>query len=99
MKTAYDFQTELDLGTMGVRTVEVSFSYDSASHTLNLMSVHLLERGNIGAEITDYLNDAGEDQIYEEMSKHAAKAKREEQEYQLDMARDRAREAAWELEA
>lgn len=93
MKKAYDFITELDLGVMGTRSVDVSYSYDPSIHCLNLMSVHLLMGGKIDAEITDYLNGLGEDQLYEEMSRDCAQKRREEAEEAAEDEADRQRDA------
>lgn len=92
MKTSYTFQTEIDLGVLGSRFVEVDYSYDPAIHSLNLMTVYLIERGGLGAEITDYLNDDGENQLYEEMSRDCAKKRREEAEEAAEESAERARD-------
>ena len=98
MKTAYDFTTEIDLGVMGVRTVDVSYSYDPRIHCLNLMTVHLWENEKIVAEISDHLNADGENRLYEEMSRDCAQKRRYEKAeaaaYEADRARDEAREEA-----
>ena len=102
MKKSYSFQTEIDLGGMGVRTVEVDYSYDKSIHCLNLMTVYLLEGGRLGAEITDYLNADGENALYEAASRDCAQKVREEAEEsaedEAERQRERMREAAWEIE-
>lgn len=92
MKIAYTFQTVLDLGAMGRQRVEVDYSYDPNIHGLDLMTVYLLEGGRLGAEITDYLNDAGENQLYEEMSVDCAQQRAEQAQEAADAERDRMRE-------
>lgn len=102
MKLAYDFITEIDLGMLGFRDVDVSYSYDKASHVSDLMSVYLMDGHDLGPEITDYLSADGENLLHEEMhrdlrvklSEEAAEAEAHSEE----MRREHLREAAWEIQ-
>ena len=105
MKVSYSFPTTLDCGAMGVRAVEVDYSYDKAIHSTDLMTVYLIENGHIGAEITDYLTDSAEDDIYRAIEIDLQGQLNDEAEYAAECERDRVayaqekyQEAIWEIE-